>query len=160
MEDDLGTPQALAATFDLARAVNRARDAGRDVTASQATLAELARDVLGLRLEPPDALDAAGSLDVVALSKLASRHGVACGGSDAESTIEALLAARAEARADRDFARADAIRADLADAGVEVADTPEGPALERGAVGRRSVQWPLPIISLSYCGRRSRLWII
>ena len=110
--------------FDLARSVNRGRDAGREVRAAQAALAELARDVLGLRLEAPDAVEA---LDVVALSKLASKHGVSCGGSDAESTIEALLAARTEARAERDFARADAIRSDLADAGVEVADTPEGP---------------------------------
>ena len=124
MEDDLGTPQALAAAFDLARAVNRARDAGADVTAAQATLAEITRDVLGLRLEEPAA---EAALDVVALSKLASRYEVSCGGSDAESTIEALLAARTEARAERDFARADAIRADLAGAGVEVADTPEGP---------------------------------
>ena len=129
LEDDLGTPQALAAVFDLARAVNRGRDSGHDVRAAQATLAELTRDVLGLRLEEPDAVEV---LDVVALSKLASKHGVSCGGSDAESTIEALLAARTEARADRDFARADAIRDDLAGAGVEVADTPEGPRWSAG----------------------------
>ena len=129
LDDDLGTPQALAAVFDLARAINRGRDAGHDVTAAQATLAELARDVLGLRLEEPDAVDV---LDVVALSKLASKHGVSCGGSDAESTIDALLAARTEARAERDFARADAIRDDLAGAGVEVADTPEGPRWSAG----------------------------
>ena len=129
LEDDLGTPQALATAFDLARAINRGRDAGHDVTAAQATLAELARDVLGLRLEEPDAVEV---LDVVALSKLASKHDVSCGGSDAESTIEALLAARTEARADRDFARADAIRDDLAGAGVEVADTPEGPRWSAG----------------------------
>ncbi|MYD64876.1 MAG: cysteine--tRNA ligase [Chloroflexi bacterium] len=129
LEDDLGTPQALAAVFDLARSVNRGRDAGRDARAAQAALAELTRDVLGLRLEAPDAV---GVLDVVALSKLASKHGVSCGGSDAESTIEALLAARTDARAERDFARADAIRSDLADAGVEVADTPEGPRWSAG----------------------------
>ena len=129
LDDDLGTPQALAAVFDLARAINRGRDAGHDVTAAQATLAELARDVLGLRLEEPDAVEV---LDVVALSKLASKHDVSCGGSDAESTIEALLAARTEARAERDFARADAIRDDLAGAGVEVADTPEGPRWSAG----------------------------
>ena len=87
----------------------------------------MTRDVLGLRLDEPVASAAAEALDAVALSKLASRHGVSCGGSDAESTIEALLAARAEARAARDFPRADAIRSDLAGAGVEVADTPDGP---------------------------------
>ena len=63
---------------------------------------------------------------MVALSKLASRHKVSCGGSDAESTIDALLAARQEARASRDFETADANRADLAAAGVEVGDTAEG----------------------------------
>ncbi|MXW23443.1 MAG: cysteine--tRNA ligase [Chloroflexi bacterium] len=129
LEDDLGTPQALAAAFDLARAVNRGRDAGQDVRTAQATLAELTRDVLGLRLEEPEAVEV---LDIVALSKLASKHGVSCGGSDAESTIEALLAARTEARTERDFERADAIRSDLADAGVEVADTPEGPRWSAG----------------------------
>ena len=124
MEDDLGTPQALATVFELARTVNRGRDAGEDVRGARAMLGELARDVLGLRLEER-AGDAA--LDVVALSKLASAQHVVCGGTDAPSTIEALLAARQEARAGRDFERADAIRAGLAAAGVEVEDTAEGP---------------------------------
>ena len=124
MEDDFGTPQALAVLFELARAVNRGRDAGEDVGAARALLGELARDVLGLRLEER-ASDTA--LDPAALSKLAATYAVACGGTDAESTIETLLAARQEARAGRDFARADAIRADLAAAGVEVEDTAEGP---------------------------------
>ena len=124
MEDDLGTPQALATVFELARTVNRGRDAGEDVRGARVLLGELARDVLGLRLEER-AGDAA--LDVVALSKLASAQHVVCGGTDAPSTIEALLAARQEARAGRDFERADAIRAGLAAAGVEVEDTAEGP---------------------------------
>ena len=80
--------------------------------------------MLGLRLEERAAESA---LDVAALSKLASAYEVTCGGTDAAATIEALLAARQEARAGRDFARADAIRADLAAAGVEVEDTAEGP---------------------------------
>jgi len=123
LEDDFSTPRALAAVFDLARAINRERDAGADVRPAQAVLRELA-GVLGLRL------DAAGEevdgLDAVALSKLAARHEVACGGSDAETTIEALLARRQQAREERDFALADAIRADLAAAGIEVEDTPRG----------------------------------
>ena len=122
MEDDFNTPRAVGTMFDLARAINRARGAGEDVRPPQAVLRELAR-VLGLGLE---AGAAAGELDVVALSKLASRYEVSCGGSDAESTIEALLAARQEARGARDFELADAIRADLAAAGVEVEDTAEG----------------------------------
>ena len=122
MEDDFNTPRAVGTMFDLARAINRARDAGEDVRPPQAVLRELA-EVLGLRLEA-DAAE--GDLDVVALSKLASRYEVSCGGSDARSTIEALLAARQEAREARDFERADAIRAALAAAGVEVEDTSDG----------------------------------
>ena len=124
MEDDLGTPQALATVFELARTVNRGHDAGEDVRGARALLGELARDVLGLRLEERAADE---DLDAVALSKLASAHEVVCGGTDAGSTIQALLAARQEARAGRDFERADAIRAGLVAAGVEVEDTPEGP---------------------------------
>ena len=45
----------------------------------------------------------------------------------ASDQIEALLAARLEARKARDFARADAIRDGFAAAGVEVKDTPAGP---------------------------------
>ena len=124
MENDLHTPTALAVVFDLVRQINRARDENRDIAAAQATLRELTRDVLGLQLEEraeePD-------LDVAALSELASAYEVACGGTDAATTIEALLAARQEARAGRDFRRADAIRADLAAAGIEVEDTAEGP---------------------------------
>jgi cysteinyl-tRNA synthetase len=123
MEDDFNTAQALAALFDLVRSINRARDAGEDVSEAQATLRDLT-GVFGLTLE---AQEGAADLDVVALSKLASRLGVQCGGTDAESTIEALLANREEARRTRDFARADAIRAGLAEASVEIEDTPEGP---------------------------------
>ena len=90
---------------------------------AQAQLRELA-GVLGMRLDATE--EAEGEFDAVAFSKLAARYEVACGGSDAESTIEALLARRQQAREERDFALADAIRADLAAAGIEVEDTPRG----------------------------------
>ena len=97
----------VPAVYDLARAINRGRDETADVGDAQATLRELT-GVLGLRLEESAGVAA---LDVVALSKLASRYQVSCGGTDAESTIEALLAHRQEVRASCDFGRADAIRA-------------------------------------------------
>ena len=123
MENDLGTPQALAALFDLARAINRGRDDGRDVTPAQAELRELT-SVLGLRLEGDAA--AVVELDVVALSKLAAELDVVCGGTDAESTIEALIERRAAARAERDFAFSDRIRDELAALQVALEDTPDG----------------------------------
>ncbi len=49
MDDDLNTPRALAALFDLVRAINRARDAGRDVGAAQKMLLKLT-GVLGFDL--------------------------------------------------------------------------------------------------------------
>ena len=50
MDDDLNTPRALAALFDLAHEINRGREQGASVAAAQDTLRELA-GVLGLRLE-------------------------------------------------------------------------------------------------------------
>ncbi len=123
MEDDLGTPAALAALFDLARTINRGRDVGRRVTAAQATLGELA-SVLGLRLA--SATEGTTTLDAVALSQLASSLGVTCGGSDVRATIEALIDYRAAARSERDFARADEVRERLAALAVDLEDTSDG----------------------------------
>ena len=123
IEDDVNTSQAIAALFDLVREINRRRDAVQDAVAEQHTLRELA-DLLGLRLEEANV---EADLDVVALSKLAKQFEVVCGGTDAASTIEALLAHREEARQTRNFAVADGIRNGLAAAGVEVEDTAAGP---------------------------------
>ena len=112
MDDDLNTPQALAALFDLARDVNRASAEGRSVVAAQETLRELA-GVLGLSLREPETAEDA---------EFAAR-------------VEALVARRAELRAARDFAGADAVRAELAAMGVELADSPSGPTTWRRAAG-------------------------
>ena len=105
MESDLGTPQAFAALFDLARNINRARDTGEDVNAAQTVLRELA-GVLGLALKD-DARAESG---------------------DAEA-IARLVAERTEARASKNWARADEIRDELDALGVMVEDTPQGPVV-------------------------------
>ncbi len=122
MDDDMNAPQALASLFDLARAINRARDDGGTIDDAQASLRELT-GVLGLRLDDAPAVE----LDAATLSKLASQFDVSCGGTDVDGTIEALLASREQARQDRNFARADEIRDALSEAGVEIEDTAEGP---------------------------------
>ena len=109
MDDDLNTPQAVAALFDLAREINRESAEGRGAAAAQETLRELA-GTLGLTLrEPAAAVDA----------EFAAR-------------VDALVARRAELRAARDFAGADAVRAELAAMGVELTDSPSGTTWRTG----------------------------
>jgi cysteinyl-tRNA synthetase len=103
--DDLNAPEALAALFTFISDANRELDAGgRD----PAALAE-ARRVFGV-------ID--GVLDLVP----------ALADTDAElaAWVEERLAARRAARAARDFAAADAIRAELTARGVTIEDTPAG----------------------------------
>ena len=60
------------------------------------------------------------------LLSIAHRHDVPIDGLDAEGTANALVRSRESARGAKDFARADAIRADLSSIGIELEDTSEG----------------------------------
>lgn len=108
MEDDLNTPQALAAIFDLAHEINRGRDAGHDLSEAQVEMLTLA-GVLGLTLTEPQA----------------SEDGL----SDAE--VEDGIARRTQARIDRNFDAADTIRDELIKAGISIEDGPEGTTWSR-----------------------------
>ena len=103
MDDDMNSPQAVAALFDLAREINRGSTEGRDVSEAQAALIELT-GVLGLTLE--------------------QRGGVV--DADLAARAQVLVDKRAELRAARDFAGADAVRDELAAMGIEVTDSPSG----------------------------------
>ena len=101
LDDDLNVSPALAAVFDLVRELNR-RIAGRtlsiaDAGRARAVLADLDR-VLGL-LPDEDAL---------------------------EPDLAALVEARAAARAAREWAESDRLRAELLARGVAVEDTRDG----------------------------------
>lgn len=99
MDDDLNTPRALAAIFDLARQINRAREDRKSVSAAQRTLRDLA-GVLGIDVEaPPD--DAIG---------------------DIAPFVDLLVQTRADLRAARQYALADKIRDNLAALGVTLED--------------------------------------
>ncbi len=111
MDNDLNTPQAIAALHDLARAVNRMLDSGQPV--SGGTLAtidgmfrELGGRVLGII---PDDLHATG-VDSQLLDGL----------------VNMLLEMRQEYRQNREWQRADQLRDRLAALGVVVEDRPEG----------------------------------
>ena len=103
MDDDLNTPEALAALFDLARDINRGRDKGPDVTKAQETLHELA-GVLGLTLKEP-------RLDT---------------GAEASPFIQLLVDIRADLRSAGRYDLADKIRLQLAELGVTLEDTAHG----------------------------------
>ena len=111
LDDDLNAPVAVAALHELvADGGERLRrpDAEAGALADlAATLVELADDVLGL-----------GVADVLAEE--------AALGARVAPLVEDALARRAEARAAKDFATADAIRDRLAAAGVVVEDGPAG----------------------------------
>ena len=99
MDDDLNTPRALAAIFDLSRQINRAREDGKSVSEAQRTLRDLA-DVLGIDVDaPPD--DASG---------------------DIAPFVDLLVQTRADLRAARQYALADKIRDNLAALGVTLED--------------------------------------
>ena len=102
MDDDLNTPRALAALFDLVREINRGRERGEDIAEAQDILRELA-GVLGLTLEEPQA-----------------------DGAEAAPFIQTLVDVRAELRSARQFQLADNIRDRLTELGVSLEDSPEG----------------------------------
>ncbi len=112
MDDDLGTPAAVAVLHDTVREGNRALDAGDRARAGSWPRAWRAMlDVLGLH--PRDFTTVGG--DDAALT------------SAVDALVRGLLDQRAAARAAKDFATADAIRDQIKAAGIEVEDTPDGP---------------------------------
>jgi cysteinyl-tRNA synthetase len=113
MQDDFNTPGAIAVLFELVRELNRAEAPGR-VAALAATLRHLG-GVLGLLQDDPQAF----------------LKGGAAGEGPSDADIDALVQARLDARNARDFARADAIRAELTDAGIVLEDGAGGTTWRR-----------------------------
>jgi len=112
LEDDLNTPRAMAEFFGVARRLNKATDpAERTRLAAQMYAAG---DLMGLLQSQPDDWFA-GHVE----------------GELSADDIEALLGNRQAARARKDFAAADAIRDELAAAGVQIEDGPNGTSWRR-----------------------------
>jgi cysteinyl-tRNA synthetase len=105
MDNDFGTPEAVAVLFELAAEVNRTRSAER------AGLLKALGGVLGiLQADPKAFLRAGAALD--------------------EATIQERIAARAAAKKAKDFAEADRIRQELLDQGIVLKDSPTGTTWE------------------------------
>ena len=109
MDEDFGTPEAVAVLFDLASEVNRTRDA------AAAGLLQALGGVLGLLQQNPQAY---------------LQSGGAGEGVD-EAGIAAQIAARAAAKSAKNFAEADRIRQGLLAQGVVLKDGPAGTTWER-----------------------------
>ncbi|MEU6269836.1 cysteine--tRNA ligase [Saccharopolyspora shandongensis] len=114
MDDDLSTPQAIAAVHNVVREGNAALDRGDD---------EAARDA---------AASVRAMMDVLGLDPLSEKWAEDAGSDDAAHTaladlVQAMLDQRQQARKERDFATADLLRDRLQASGIAVEDTPDGP---------------------------------
>jgi cysteinyl-tRNA synthetase len=101
MDDDFNTPLALAALYELVKAINTARDSGvtdEQLKPAQETLRELT-DVLGLRLQEKQ------------------------GSGDADKFVDLLVEVRSEVRKQKLWAVSDLIRNQLKELGVTLEDT-------------------------------------
>jgi cysteinyl-tRNA synthetase len=105
--DDLNTPRALAALFEIAGRANKAQDEAGRAAAKGELLA--AGRLLGLLEDKPDAWFGLDQVDPAT-----------------RAAIDDLIARRVEARKAKDFAAADALRAELDAKDVIVEDGPEG----------------------------------
>ncbi|PKO47888.1 MAG: cysteine--tRNA ligase [Betaproteobacteria bacterium HGW-Betaproteobacteria-22] len=105
MDDDFNTPEALAVLFDLANEVNKTKN-----VATLQVLKGLA-DVLGLLQRHPDEF--------------------LQGETSTQLDVDHLIQTRLLAKKNKNFAEADAIRKQLAEAGIVLEDTPQGTTWRR-----------------------------
>ena len=105
MDEDFGTPEAVAVLFDLAGEVNRNK------SAEQAGMLKALGGILGiLQTDPIAYLQAGAGLN--------------------EADIQAQIQARADAKAAKNFAEADRIRKRLLEQGIALKDSPTGTTWE------------------------------
>ncbi|MBF0096890.1 MAG: cysteine--tRNA ligase [Magnetococcales bacterium] len=116
MDDDFNTPQGIAVLFELSKWINRALASG---VAQQELLAHLAL----LRA-------LAALLGLLTLEPESYFHRPAGDGLD-DAAVDALIQQRLAARQARDFAAADRLRQQLADAGITLQDSKEGTTWRR-----------------------------
>ncbi len=107
MDDDFNSAEALAVLFELAREVNRIKAQGGDAAAVAAELKTLA-GMLGLLQRDPEAF---------------LKGGVGSADGPDDAAIDALVAARVEAKANKEWAEADRIRDELKALGIVLEDS-------------------------------------
>jgi cysteinyl-tRNA synthetase len=128
MDDDFGTPQAIAALFDLAREINRGNDEVLHIGEALETLRELA-SILGLTLAEVEERHRV-DVNIEAPTAPASSEAmvpeiITSNGVDIDR-VNSLIKKREEFRRAKEWHRADQIRNDLKELGVALEDTPQG----------------------------------
>jgi len=122
MDDDFSTPEAIAVLFDFIRESNRYLSGGQPN-------ASLCRRALETLLETGRVLtlfqEERRQVDVEAVARLAREHGGSGEGS-LDDVMDELLGIREQARRDKDYETADAIRDGLQELGFEIQDTDDG----------------------------------
>lgn len=114
MDNDLNTPQAVAALHNKVRQGNTAlADGDHDKAREAAECVRRMADILGVDPLSPKWNDQSPA-------DLGMRQALT-------TLVDRLLVERQEARKSRDFARSDALRDQLLEAGIAVEDTPDGP---------------------------------
>lgn len=131
MNDDFNTPEAMAVLFDLANEVNKTKS-----QASVNLLKNLA-GVLGLLQRKPDEFlqdkSSQGRVSVQLPAELVARLKIAAEakGVSLNDYISEAIELRIAAKKLKNFAEADLIRKELADAGIILEDTPQGTTWRR-----------------------------
>ena len=108
MDDDLNVPEAMAVLFDLVRELNKAKEQNLAEASTLAYVLQKLGEVLGVLQQSPEQFLQGDSND------------------DEVAQIEALIAKRAEARANKDWAAADEARDALNALNVELEDGANG----------------------------------
>ena len=116
MNDDFNTVIAIAVLFELAGSLNRSRHPREELL-----LRQLA-GVLGLLGQAPEAVRRSG---------LRGPEAIAGSGTLSDESIEQRIATRAAAKKAKQYAQADQIRAELAQAGIVLEDTAGGTTWRR-----------------------------
>lgn len=115
MDDDFNVPEALVVLFDIAREINRQVALAPALAGELALLLRELGGQLGILQQPPEAfLQGAHATSATDVAK-----------------IEALIKARNEARASKNWAAADAARDELKALGIELEDGPQGTTWRR-----------------------------
>jgi cysteinyl-tRNA synthetase len=115
MDDDLNTPRALALIFDEVRALNRLLDDGKDAdVVGRAIAVQQMCDVLGLWQDTPEVFFKKKK------EYWLQQHGLT------HEDVERLIAARNQARKQKNWQEADRLRNQLHEKGILLEDTPGG----------------------------------